>query len=445
MSVGRSPHRRIGSPISALRRIALVTIVALAIPGVAGAERPVVARHSSAYRDQPPLAFVSNGHVFVLDGTGHPPRPVDGATGACCVAWAPDGVGLAFQRGSELWVSQAEAGGIRRVARRVRRWAWAPDGEALAVIPDRTGVDGATGIDFYAVERPHARVTLLPGYRILDFAWAGLGRRIAVTAVRAGGRVALFMLEVAGPYGDCAALCPEPAQPVALDPIAGDAGGVYLAGWSPTVSTLALWTGSTGAGTPGGDLALSLVSPGGGATTPIARTVVNRSWIRWSPEGDRLLVVEGKGNVASPYVLKLCAASLGCRALTRPAASVVDPAWSRAGRVASVVTTFPVGEATTGGRSVDADRSLWVADGDGGAGRVVASGAVSAPQWLPDARHLLFVRDRTLWLVDSNGGAPAAIAGPLGHGRSTPSPTPRDRAGPSALLEDGERLFTAAP
>lgn len=418
--------------------LTIAVIVAGARPGVAEAERAGSRLDPASYRDQPPLAYVSAGQVFILDGKGHPPRRVDRATGACCVAWAPDGTSVAFQRGSELWITREDGTGTRRVARNVRKWSWAPDGEAIAVTPNPAPIGGATGIDFYAVERPRARVTQLRGYRVLDFAWAGLGRRLAVSALppAGSGPAALFMLEVAGPYGDCADLCPEPAQPVAMDPSTGGPLDVYFAAWSPTVSAIALWTGPADAAPAGGAIELSLLSPAGGARTQLARTIVDRAWIRWSPGGDRLLVVDGSGRDRdSAHVLKLCAPPLACRVVSGPTVSAADPAWSGDGRMAYVLTrrSSPTGPVSAPG-TAEPSTGLWVADGDAARAQLVAAGAVSAPHWLPDTRHLVFVRDHQLWLVNADRGDATAIAG-VGDGRTAPS----------ASRLDGDRLFAVAP
>src|SRR6266700_8784 len=168
-----------------LGALSVALVLALGISGIADAAPP--APQPEAYRDQPPLAYVSDGQVFVLDGDGHAPLRVRGATDACCVAWAPDGAYLAFQRHGDLWVAERDGTETRRVARAVRRWAWAPDGQALAVIPKPSPGGGAgTGIVFYGAEDPAVRDTQLRGYRVLDLAWAGLGRRIAVSAVPPG-------------------------------------------------------------------------------------------------------------------------------------------------------------------------------------------------------------------------------------------------------------------
>ena len=379
--------------------LSVAVMMALAAPAAAAAGTSPVPR-PEAYRDQPPLAYVSAGRVVVLDGKGGAPLRVRGTTGACCLAWSPDSAYLAFERHSDLWVVEHDGGELHRVARSVARWEWAPDGQALAVI--REGAGG--GIDFYGAEDPRIRETLLPEYRVRDLAWAGLGRRLVVSAVPpdtedgAGGRAQLFMLEVPGPYGDdCPELCPEAPVSIPVDH-PGAASGPLFAGWSPSVDSIALWTA------PDHGATLGLLSPRGGNVVPIASTVVRRSWVRWSRSGDRLLVVDGQSRDASaPRSLLLCTRTTECRPITGDDAAVTDPAWSGTGAMAYVQTER---------------RQLWVADRDGGgAHQLTAAGdGVAAPQWLPDAHHLVFVRDRTVWLVDANGGDASPIGGPLGPG-----------------------------
>src|SRR5205807_3272094 len=251
----------------------------LAAPEAAAAG-PGPAPRAEVYRDQPPLAYESEGRVLVLDGVGSPPVPVPGVADACCVAFSPDSNYLAFERRGDLWVAEHTGGELHRAARSVARWSWAPDGQALAIVrrasPDGTG---GTGIEFVGAEDSGIRTTLLPGYRVLDMAWAGLGRRIAVSAVPAdapgggGSQAQLFMLEVPGPYGeDCPALCPEAPLSIPLEHSVAESGPL-LAGWSPNVESIVLWTA------PRNGATLGVVSPRGGGITPIAGTLVRRSWV----------------------------------------------------------------------------------------------------------------------------------------------------------------------
>jgi dipeptidyl aminopeptidase/acylaminoacyl peptidase len=407
--------------------VALALAVAVSAP--AAADGPNPRPEPAAYRDQPPLAFVSSGRVQILDGHGSPPIQVPGVDDACCVAFSPDSGYVAFERRGDLWVAEHDGGELHRVARSVARWEWAPDGQALAVVRRH-----ATGIEFVGADDSRIRATLLPGRRVLDMSWAGYGRRIAVSAVPAGSRTTrsgpaeLFMLEVPGPYGnDCPALCPE--APLSVPVAHTETGsGPLLAGWSPDVQAIALWTAPTDGGT------LGVVSPGGGDVTPIAGTLVRRSWVQWSRQGDRLLVVEGTAReTGAPRALLLCTSTTACRPVAGGDEAVADPAWSGSGAMAYVRTDR---------------RQLWVANPDGGeAHPLVAAGeGVSAPRWLPDGHHLVFVRDAYVWLLDADGadgGTAVPVAGPLGRaGAATTAPThePADRSPDLA-----ENLFSVAP
>lgn len=415
--------------------VGVALVLALAGPASAAGTDPPP--QPEAYRDQPPLVYVSEGRVFVLDGKGGPPLRVRGVRNACCVAFSPDGYYVAFQQRSDLWVAEHDGTELHRVARSVQRWAWAPDGQALAVIrkPARDGSGGA-GIDFYGAEDSSISETLLPEYRVLDLAWAGLGRRLAVSAVPAGAtggeeaRAQVFMLEVPGPYGeDCPALCPEEPLRIPVDHPDG-ASGPLFAGWSPNVDAIALWT------TPENGATLGVVSPSGGDIAPIAGTLVRRSWVQWSGAGDRLLVVEGRAReAAAPRALLLCTRTATCSSITSGDEVVADPAWSRAGTMAYVWTER---------------RELWTANRDGADARRIeqAGEGVSAPRWLPDTQHLVFVRDGLVWLLDTTGPNSEAltvpIAGPLGRGRETrssPVEEPTDYS-PGARWE---QLYSVAP
>ena len=419
--------------------VGVALVLVLAAPGAAAAGMGP-APSPGAYHDQPPLAYVSNGRLLVLDGNGNPPLRVRGVTGACCVAFSPDGYYIAFERRGDLWVAEHDGTELHRVARSVARWEWAPDGQALALIRKALPGDSVGGIEFVGARDSSIRETLLPGHRVLDMAWAGLGRRIAVSAVppaadQGGSRRAqVFMLEVPGPYGeDCPALCPEDPLPVPVEHPESASGPVF-AGWSPNVEAIALWTAPTNGAT------LGVVSPRGGGITPIAGTLVRRSWVQWSRNGDRLLVVEGTARESgAPRALLLCTTPAACRPIAGGDVTVADPAWSRSGAMAYVST----------------DRhELWVANRDGGDARRLetAGDGVAAPRWLPDARHLVFVRDGRVWLLDTadageggsgRGARAVPVSEPLGRGRAT-RPAPAHE--PADLSPDlAEQLYSVAP
>src|SRR2546429_9825717 len=77
--------------------VGLALVMALAAPEAAAAGTGPAPR-AEAYRDQPPLAYVSEGRVLILDGVGSPPVRVPSVADACCVAFSPDSSYLAFER-----------------------------------------------------------------------------------------------------------------------------------------------------------------------------------------------------------------------------------------------------------------------------------------------------------------------------------------------------------
>src|SRR5207302_9955772 len=145
--------------------VGLALVMAFAAPEAAAAGTGPAAR-AEAYRDQPPLAYASEGRVLRLDGKGSPPVRVPGVADACCVAFSPDSSYLAFERRGDLWVAEHTGGELHRVARSVARWSWAPDGQALAVVrrasPDGTG---GTGIQVVGAVGPGVHPALLAGHR----------------------------------------------------------------------------------------------------------------------------------------------------------------------------------------------------------------------------------------------------------------------------------------
>jgi len=131
--------------------------------------------------------------------------------------------------------------------------------------------------------------------------------------------------------------------------------------------------------------------------------------------------------------LLLCTGTPACRTVAGGNEMVADPAWSRSGAMAYVRSDR---------------RQLWVANRDGGDARplVAAGEGVAAPRWLPDGRHLVFVRDRHVWLLDAldaTGGDAVPVAGPLGRARAAPAAPIHEPADRSPDL--AEHLYSIAP
>src|SRR5262245_55773179 len=105
-----------------LATVSVALLMSMGASGVAGAGTASPPPQPDAYRGQPPLAYVSQGHVLVLDGKGNPPLRVRGTSGACCVAFSPDGYYVAWQQRGDLWIAEHDGAELHRVARSVARW-----------------------------------------------------------------------------------------------------------------------------------------------------------------------------------------------------------------------------------------------------------------------------------------------------------------------------------
>src|SRR2546426_12809335 len=111
--------------------VGLALVMALATPeAVAAGTGP--APRAEAYRDQPPLAYVSEGRVLILDGVGSPPVRVPGVADACCVAFSPDSSYLAFERRGGLLGGAHTRGELHRRAPAGAPRPRGPGGGALA-------------------------------------------------------------------------------------------------------------------------------------------------------------------------------------------------------------------------------------------------------------------------------------------------------------------------
>lgn len=378
--------------------VAAGLLVAAAQPAAARAKPPI---QPQAYRDQPPLAYVGEGRLFILDGKGHRPRPVRGANGACCAAWAPDAQHLAFKRGPELWIVRRDGSRPQRLTRSASTWEWSADGGAIAVVPAGSGPHG---VAVYSVIKPGVHGTFLPDREVVDVAWAPVGRRLAVSV---SSPPELVMLEVPGPYGeDCPALCPERPQPLTVTSGLPASGAVFLAGWSPDVDVLAvaLATDPRDIRARAGDL--MLVPGTGGAAQFVAHAFTDHASVTWGKSRERFLVVTPLSDQSSG--LHLCRPSGVCELVTTTVSPPgPQPAWSGDGRFAFVR------------RNASGSGQLVIAQPDGPSPVEVshASDGVSAPTWMPDTRHLLFARGGALWLVEPHAGEPVAIAEPVDEPR----------------------------
>ncbi|HET7558797.1 MAG TPA: hypothetical protein VFK80_02465, partial [Limnochordia bacterium] len=197
---------------------------------------------------------------------------------------------------------------------------------------------------------------------------------------------------------------------------------------------LPLLVAEVGAGDPGSG------SPGLPMSKSLATTLPYPAWVRWSPDGTRLLVVAGSGRDARRGKrLALCdAVAATCTDLPQPSGRVsLDPAFSPDGTRIAFVRASAVGDGMIGGTSGEggggaggagsggiggnvgaaaggwaASRTLVIARSDGSGAHPLpnAGTGVEAPLWA-DRVHVLYWRDGALWLlaVDAADASPVRV------------------------------------
>jgi hypothetical protein len=121
------------------------------------------------------------------DGTNV--RLLSGRTFANSPSWSPDGAELAFDDGTDLYVTTLEGKATRLV--RGLAPSWSPDGKSIAFV-DFT-VDGR--FDVFVLERSSGRVARLTSGPAIDVApaWSPNGDRVAFVSDRTGGRAVYTM------------------------------------------------------------------------------------------------------------------------------------------------------------------------------------------------------------------------------------------------------------
>ena len=374
------------------------------------------------------LAFLSGGRLYVLDGAGASLDQVDVPAGMVVSrpAWSFDGRWLAFDATANppgasasaltgVWVASADGSSPRVLRSGASGFSWSPAADRLAV-SDGTGAAAPTAV-FDLRSGRHWALSCA-----CDVAWTSDGVTLAAASATATGRGPEGALEVR------ASLTRMPSDGGRPTPWYSRAGGnLELGGWWPGGGGVLFWFdpgSSSSLAADGLDLFALATS---GAPHRVATTLVEPSWLAWSPDRTTLAVVSG-GNreIWSDKTLALCepVRDGGCTDVPVPAGYMaVDPAWSPNGALAYVragadfrppADAAPFGP--TGVAAWYATRTLWLARPDGsGAVEIAGAGTgVAAPEFSSDGRWIMFVRDDGLWLVPVSGGGTATeVAAPL--------------------------------
>jgi TolB protein len=246
-------------------------------------------------------------------------RPAQGPRGLCPgdgPTWSPDGQTLAFasgiQRGSELYVVNADGSGLRRLTRNRAHDhgpVWSPDGRKLAFVTDRSGHPETHVINPDGTGQ--ARLTRSDGG-----VWSPDGRRFAFA--RDGF---VYVVNADGGGERRLTRIPRRGTKKAFD---------HVTSWSPDGRYLAFASGNTS-------------PPMGFLDGYVMRADGSGRWRlpwgfapTWSPDGRTILLVRQMGSPSEIFAVSPDGG--GLRNLSRNPTLDGSPAWSPDGRTVAFVS-----------------------------------------------------------------------------------------------------------
>ena len=343
------------------------------------------------------LAFVREGDIWVLDVDSGQERQLTTDAGAQAPRWSPDGQWVAFRKvqTGELWVVRADGSGATQVEESaLGRAAWAPNNNRLAYA-DAKGTLMVVDVD------SGQRQQISPaGKEVGRFAWFPDGERLV-----------LEMQEQADEA------TPGPGRPrgQGLWLVNADGTGLIelravfvpdsadLGTLSPDGRWLTLWEGMASASLRADGLALRIMSAAGGEPQEIASaTLLGPGFVVWSPEGDRLAVVEGGGRQtwANKQIVVMRPDGSDRRVVSDAGRADLFPAWSPDGRRLAFASmeAIPPGTVDEQTQANLLNRRIWSMNPDGSDKRQLTNDPAYVdqfPQWSADGSRIMFVRQPT--------------------------------------------------
>jgi Tol biopolymer transport system component len=382
------------------------------------------------------LAFIRDGDILVLDVDSGQETQLTTDGQNWWPQWSADGERIAFRKRvlqaesealTEVWTIRADGSGATLVGESAMFGPiWAPDDDRLAYATDE-GV-----LWLVDVESGEQQQLSPPDWEVSRFAWLPDGKGLI-----------LEMLKRQEPG------TPSPGSWVLnqglwrinadgsdLVPVYGwDAATlstVDLGTLSPDGRWLTLWQGLVSASLRADGLPLRIMPASGGEPQEIASfTLLQPGFVAWSPQGDRLAVVEGGGRETWADKQIVVMQPDGSQRILLSDAGRADlaPAWSPDGeRIAFASGESGYEDYTELLRT----RRIWMASSDGSDKRQLTDDPAYAdgfPQWSADGADILFVRQEAaainmdeelapveIWLMKADGSEQHKLVDGLSNG-----------------------------
>jgi Tol biopolymer transport system component len=320
------------------------------------------------------IAFPCGYNVCAVAGDGHRFR-VLARTHADehVLAWSPDGKRLAFTRGSELWLMNADGSHQRRLTRAPppatyagAAMAWTPDGRRIAfVTDDPAGPASGIGIEVVTVNGSGLHLLVRAEGNESQPAWSPDGTKLAYESDR-GAEGQIYVADANGNHSK------------RITPLGQPRGVPDYPTWSPDGRSIAFVASKTSYPQNVTVGSVYVMRPDGSHVRRLTRRAIG-SPPRWSPEGKLIAFACLQGKPAYEERSRICVVrgdGSGFATLPGPATSPDQgsptPSWSPEGgwvaygacaRVCRIyVTSFSAGRPRAVGKPIsysDVASPLW--------------------------------------------------------------------------------------